>query len=93
VTVDSQDNIIVVGSQSNPAKAAGDTDAVIRKYDSGGNLLWHFDYDGGENKNEALWGVCVDQNDNIIAVGEQYVTGNSDDFLLMKLDPDGNAEE
>lgn len=64
--------------------------AVIAKYDSGGNLLWSKVYNGPDNARDEVYDIAVD------ALGDVYVTGvTSDltfatDFLTIKFDANGN---
>ena len=91
VTVDFEDNVIVAGWEQ-PAGKAIPYDALVRKYDADGNLLWSWSYDGSGGDYDAFEGVCTDSYGNIIAIGFQYVSGHSD-ILIVKLDPDGNAAD
>ena len=81
VSVDSNDNIIVVGASSatftvggtGPLNAhAGVQDVVVVKMNSAGGYLWHTFY-GGSSSDIGM-GVSVDSNDNIIVSGHTWQT-------------------
>ncbi len=94
LAIDSSDNIIVVGyTEGDLAGSTGLDDAFVRKYDSGGNILWTWQF--GTNKDEQATAVAIDSNDNIIVTG--YTKGSlqinalgSFDCFVRKFDSAGN---
>ena len=89
VTIDSSDNIIVVG-QTNSDGAGGD-DILLAKYNSSGTLQW--DRTLGGSSLERGYGVAVDSSDNIIVSGQTQSDGaGSDDILLAKYNSSGTIQ-
>lgn len=83
VVVDSNDDIIVV------------EDELITKVDSDGNVLWQKWIMGGIPYPFDMWNACVDidSEDNIYLAAEYDYpdTTESDNFLIIKFDTDGNV--
>lgn len=65
IVLDSQDNIVVVGTSSG---LAADADYATIKYDTNGNQQWIRRFDGGW---DAATAITIDQMDNV------YVTGGA----------------
>src|ERR1035438_2763474 len=109
VATDSQGNIYVAGQTNSPSLPvtagalmstfAGNTDAFIAKFSSGGTLLW-CTYFGGKSY-DAANGVAVDAAGNVLVAGitqstdmpvlhafQNSLRGNANAFVL-KLDPAG----
>ncbi len=72
--VDSQDNIIVVGTTS--SFGAGSADALIAKYSSTGTLVWARTI-GTTSGNEGGSYIDIDSQDNIIAIIRSGTSGIS----------------
>jgi len=85
VTVDSQDNIIVVGNSASLIDDEGDYCTI--KYDTDGNTLWERFYDGGLT--DRATSVSVYSFDNIVVSG--YTTNGVDhDYYTIAYDMNGN---
>ncbi|MFQ6068091.1 MAG: hypothetical protein ACE5KD_00955 [Candidatus Bathyarchaeia archaeon] len=86
VAVDSEDNIIVVGSCY--LDGATDTSWCIIKYNSTCQEIWSnfTDYDADEG--EIPYGVWTDSQDNVIVAG--YVDNTDHEWRIVKYDKDGN---
>jgi len=83
VVVDSNGDIIVVGSTS-----SGVSGGLIAKYNTSGTLLWARTLVGASG----FSAVAVDSADNIIAAGRTSVVGaGGNDGLIVKLPPDGSG--
>ena len=83
VTVDQEDNIIVVGASVIPMVGGG-ISAV--KYDEDGNVLWWKTYGGNE-----AWDVAVDSKGNIVIIGDSYsYEGNYVNWYVIKCDNNGS---
>lgn len=100
VTIDSQNNIIVVGNTGGilfGPFTGPQGDAFIVKYDSNGNQLWAKQYGTGDSSNCS---VAVDRQNNLYCAG--ITTGNlfgpnadsndpgAYDSFIIKYDPSGN---
>ena len=84
VTIDSNDNIIVVGV----VELDTNSNYFTVKYDSNGNELWAVRADEtGSGYGDLVGGVATDSNDNIIVTGSG---GTGTKFLTIKYDPNGN---
>jgi len=91
IILDSKDNIIVTGrtNSNNP----NETDFLTLKYNHSGELMWDAVFDGG--KNDYVWDIAVDSQDNIIVYGFNYsleggeVTDFDFTFFLIKYDNSG----
>lgn len=84
VAVDSQGRVYAVGSFSTASQGL---DAIVRKYDSGGNLLWSRAFNGSISGNDEAFSVTVDPADLIIVAG--YT--DHGDIWVRKYDPLGNV--
>ncbi|MBK9257660.1 MAG: T9SS type A sorting domain-containing protein [Saprospiraceae bacterium] len=83
VSIDSEDNIYLVGYTSSLSGIATDSsfqsvkkanqDGFLAKFDKSGKLQWSTYY-GGEGF-DGFWGVAVDQNNNVYAGGESFSSG------------------
>ncbi len=88
-TVDGDGNTVVVGYYIDPATQ--DEDFAIKKYDATGALLWT-----RLRTSDTTWwanwarDVAVDDSGNIYVVGGYPFFRSDSDFMLVKLDPDGN---
>lgn len=90
VTVDSQDNIIVVGD-SQSFGAPSTTGALIFKLDTEGTIQWARFLGGSVY--DTLRSVAVDSSDNVIATGETRSTGTGyGDALVVKYNSSGTLQ-
>lgn len=98
VTVDSNDNIIVVGQKS--GTWTGDSIgsyhlvAVVRKYSPEGALTWERTYqDGAQSAFNMARGVCVDADDNVFVAAQVYTSqGIGYQWAILKYNSDGNVQ-
>ena len=89
VTIDSSDNIIVVGRTS--SDGAGLQDLLLAKYNSSGTLQW--DRTLGGISTEVGRGVALDSSENIIVVGQTNSTGAGGyDALIAKYNSSGTLQ-
>jgi len=86
VAADSSGNVVVAGTE-----VATGYDFLVRKYDSGGNLLWSAAYDSPAHNNDILRGVAVDAGGNVYAAGYELRPdlGESYNWVLRKYDSGG----
>jgi len=82
VTVDDNGGIYVVGYAGN--------DMLLSKFSLDGDLQWAKSYDsGGYDRGMS---IAVDQNGDIVVVGYSDGFSSGMDFIVMKLDSDGNTK-
>ncbi len=95
VAVDAFGNIVVSGTEERLDLPGEGANWLVRKYDSGGTLLWSRTYDSGTVKNyEIAYDVAFDQSGNVIAVGAQGDGTLLDfaDWVVKKYDSAGNIQ-
>lgn len=88
LAIDLEGNIVVAGVES----GGGGDNWSIRKYDSAGNLVWSRSYNSPADFNDEAFGVAVDGNGNVVAVGYEYRTDlppQGEDWLVRKYDGQG----
>jgi len=91
VALDSDKNIIVVGTDRNTFSPGGSYQWRIMKLDPDGKSLWNYTVDPNSSSDQAS-GVAVDSDKNITVVGYDTNTTNFDDqWRIMKFDPDGKS--
>ncbi len=90
VQIDANGNVYIAGSYFE--SATDSNNAILQKYDSGGNLLWSQTYNGTGSRNDGV--VRIEFNGSFVyCVGSTY-TNNTDqyDFLCLKYDTSGNFQ-
>jgi len=87
VSLDSQDNIIVVGYDSNTTN--GDRQWRIMKFDSNGQPIWSYTTNESINNDQAN-DVIIDSQDNIIVVGFDRQLVN-EQWRIMKFNSNGQS--
>lgn len=89
VAVDSDGNVYTGGYSEN---AAGNYDAALWKYDSGGNLVsgWPKTYDSSINDNDHSYGVALDSQNNVYLFGDTKNAAGNYDNAIWKYDANGN---
>lgn len=89
VTVDGNNNSYLVGHSE--SFGAGNMDGFIVKYDPQGTQMWNRTWGG--TANDEFYGVAVDTNGGIYAVGETSSFGAGvTDALIVKYNATGNQE-
>ncbi|MCL4233656.1 MAG: Ig-like domain-containing protein [Deltaproteobacteria bacterium] len=63
--------------------------AWVGKYDADGDEDWFESWDGGDALDDGIRAVTVDRDGNVIAAGFTTITGESENVLVRKFDPDG----
>ncbi len=96
IALDSSDNVYVTGDLYGNlfGTSAGSYDAFIRKYNSGGNILWSKQY--GTSALDKCLDIALDANDNFYIIGNTsgYFSGEtsnqgSNDIFVSKFNPAG----
>lgn len=88
VRLDSQGNIVIAGAVGVPGNP-GHYDAVVTKLDPMGNLVWFQTYNGAASQDDQYFGVAVDAQNNVIAVGHESLADGTTNVLVRKHAPDG----
>ncbi|MCX4243862.1 hypothetical protein [Paraliomyxa miuraensis] len=88
VAFDGDGNVIVVGWEIDPVIPWR---LWLTKYDPAGVPLWNQTWDGDTAEGARAFGVTVDDTGDIVVVGQHRIAGVND-FLVRKLDPDGNPK-
>ncbi|MBI3509522.1 MAG: T9SS type A sorting domain-containing protein [Bacteroidetes bacterium] len=90
VRIDANGNVYITGSVYQ--NAADSNDAIIRKYDSNGNLLWSQIYNGASSHNDGTVNLVLTTN-FVYAVGSTYAgSTNNYDFLALKYSTAGTFQ-
>ena len=91
ITNISDGGFIVIASTESFTHGSGDTDFIVYKLDSNGNKVWRKNYGGTSDD----FGYSVDQTSDggyIITGGSFSFTHGRCDFLVYKLDANGNKQ-
>lgn len=102
IRVDSQGNVIVVGTTWNDVNSGPNTgtefDIVVLKYSPGGQLLWQKQWDDPIHFQDFGNAVRIDSKDNVIVMGwansrstnPNFPNYLNNDFLTLKYSPAGS---
>lgn len=92
LAIDSYGNVYVTGLSASSGFdfPPFNFDYATLKYDPDGNLLWERRYDGPASGNDEATDLALDAADNVYITGYGPNTGQGNDFLTIKYDPDGN---
>lgn len=87
---DSFGNIYVIGASEHVGTS--NTDVILLKYNSNGQLVWVSTYDSPYNKNDIPTDLIVDDIGYIyVSVGSEKTVSNVD-FLILKFNTDGTLQ-
>ncbi len=89
IAVDTQDNVIIVGTQENPMD---DVEGAVLKYASDGMLLWSDFFDGGDTSQGGAWDVDTDPCDAVVVSGFSFSVATGADIVVRKYEVDGGLE-
>jgi len=93
VVIDSSDDIYVVGRTDIDLRpGALDNSGVLIKYDHLGREIWNVTWDDEKYGlvDSTFWCVTLDSEENIICVGNTYVSPNVNDLLVVKFNKTGH---
>jgi len=88
LVLDRAGNIYVTGSAGGPTN----DDIVTIKYTASGQQLWLRSYNGVGNSFDRGDKIKLDNDNNIIVLGNRTFTGNGSDFVLIKYSTFGTEE-
>lgn len=84
------DGSIYLAGWANVDGNAGDDDALVVRYDADGELLWSFAHAGSGLSQDRFFVLATDSEGNVIASGWENTSDQHDDFLTVKLSPEGD---
>jgi len=87
VAIDPEGNILLCGHIDVPKEA---WNALVRKYDPDGDLIWTRTYDGEDSVFDAANDIATDAEGNVFVTGFEYVEGETQDVLVRRYDSDGD---
>lgn len=70
---------------------ASGSDFAVVAYDTAGNFLWDFSYNGPGNSTDLLQSLALDDSGYIYIAGQSFSTNFGYDFTALKLDADGDS--
>lgn len=92
IKIDSNDYVVVGGGSQSTDDMAGETDALIIKYDTSGNLEWQKSW-GGLWSQGPVTGLAFDSSNNIYATGRTFGhPAASCKGYILKYDPSGTYQ-
>ena len=88
IAVDSQGNVVVVGTVRTGPFGSWDSDALVIKYDASGTFLWSRTFSGDVTMgSESARGVRHLDDDSIVVTGAREDIENAPDAWLVRLAP------
>jgi len=69
-----------------------DSDFVTAKFNISGTKVWESRYNARGNAEDLCFWLCLDESDDVYVVGRTTSLKTGDDFLVVKLDSEGNGE-
>jgi uncharacterized delta-60 repeat protein len=86
IVVDGSDNICITGYIST---ANSNTDCIVQKYSSAGDLLWNKTYNGEGNGEDKAYAIVVDSDGSIYITGFATGAASGSDYVTIKYDSTG----
>lgn len=88
-------NYIVLAGQSDLTSGSGSiqSDFLLNKYTTAGDLVWSTVYDSGEQFNDGINVMTHDQSGNIYVSGNSYSSNGQKDIVTIKYDSPLNINE
>jgi hypothetical protein len=78
----------ITGGSLFEATPIGADDAFVTKYSTDGQRVWTRQF--GSHRNDNVWGLTTDSDDNIYVVGQREQSDNTWDAYVTKLSPSGS---
>jgi hypothetical protein len=79
LVIDDLGNIYIAATYFN----GSNSDYLTMKYSTDGDPLWKMTYNGLNNQNDEVKAICIDDNGDILVVGQSY-TGDEFKYLTVK---------
>lgn len=83
-------NVYVAGSTIN---TSGNSDIIVQKFDSDGDLLWQQVFNGSANLNDMSAGLFIDNSNNVYVTGTvTNLAANGTDLAVLKYNSSGTFQ-
>lgn len=92
IALDGGGNVYVTGPSDTFYNSQPNADMVLLKYNNSGTLQWRRVYDSPGHGYEYSKRLAIDSQNNIIVVGYGFITGNGNDYYIMKYNSSGNFQ-
>ncbi len=89
ISLDANGNVYVTGSSDTVYNSQPNSDIVVLKYNNSGAFQWRRVYDSATHGFEYSKNLAIDRNSNIVVSGYGFVTGNGNDYFVLKWDSSG----
>ncbi len=70
---------------------ASGSDFAVAAYDTAGNFLWDFSYNGPGNSTDLLQSLALDDSGYVYIAGQSFSAGFGYDFTTLRLDAGGDS--
>ncbi|MBI2968316.1 MAG: hypothetical protein HYY40_10975 [Bacteroidetes bacterium] len=88
IVTDGQNNVIICGTSEGIGTGY---DIIVVKYDGAGNIIYEVRYnDTISNGDDRAAKIAADEQDNVYVCGSTVTASGNDDFITIKIDPQGN---
>ncbi len=84
MAVDKDGNVYVVGSGPGPS---GNTDILLVKYTTNGQLLWSQYFNGIDNRADQATALAIGSNGTVVVAGRSMNAAGDDDAVVIRFDP------
>lgn len=92
IGLDASGNIYVTGPSDTFYQSQPNADIVLLKYNNSGTLQWRRVYDSPGHGYEYSKRLAIDGNNDIVVVGYGFITGNGNDYYILKYNAAGNFQ-
>jgi uncharacterized delta-60 repeat protein len=84
MAVDADGNVYVVGSGPGPS---GNSDILLVKYTTNGQLLWAQYFNGIDNRADQATALAIGSNGAVVVTGRSMNAAGNDDVVVVRFDP------
>ena len=92
IDLDANGNVYVTGRSDTFYASQPNADIVLLKYSNSGAFQWRRVYDSPGHGYEYSRCLTVDNNNNIYIAGYGFITGNGNDYYILKYNAAGNFQ-